>query len=110
MARREAGGSEVSLTNEKWREALDIFLAAAELPENERRSFLHSASVDPELIQKVMAALEDSESRANPAPPVREPQRVIVSSVATLLLLSSTAEVWAKCTRPKIPNSAALLH
>jgi eukaryotic-like serine/threonine-protein kinase len=64
------------MTNEKWRAALDIYLAAAELPENERQSFLDSASVDAELIQKVMTALEDSESRASSAVSSRAADRI----------------------------------
>jgi hypothetical protein len=64
------------MTDEKWRTALDIYLAAAELPEHERKPFLNSASIDPELIQKVVAALEDVESPAAPPSAAAGTQRI----------------------------------
>jgi Tol biopolymer transport system component len=48
------------MTEEKWRKALDLYLAAADLPPEQRESFLDSCSIDPELIQKVIGALEET--------------------------------------------------
>jgi serine/threonine protein kinase len=57
------------VTEERWRLALEIYLAAAEMPKHQRESYLGSASIDPEMLLKVAAALEDSESRASAADP-----------------------------------------
>ena len=58
------------MTEEKWRKALDLYLAAAALPPEKREALLVSSSIDSEMMQRLIGALEDAESRSRDNVPV----------------------------------------
>ena len=62
------------MTEEKWRKALDLYLAAAALPPDQREALLVSSSIDSKMMQRLIGALEDAESRSRDNVPV-EPHR-----------------------------------
>lgn len=55
-----------SMSPDQWDVAWQLFYAAAELPPNERRSFLDTASNDPVVVLQVLALLDDSDKEADP--------------------------------------------
>ena len=52
------------MTEEKWRKALDLYLAAADLPPEQREALLDSSSIDSRMMQRLIGALEEAESRS----------------------------------------------
>ena len=58
------------MTEEKWRKALDLYLAAADLPPEQREALLVSSSIDSKMMQRLIGALEDAESRSRDNVPV----------------------------------------
>src|SRR4051794_13676801 len=52
------------MTEEKWRKALDLYLAPAEVPPERREALLASSSIDSKGMERLIDALEEAESRS----------------------------------------------
>ncbi len=59
------------MTDRQWQEAWEIFRAARDLPEDERRSFLASVDTDAGVMEEVVAMLNEAAEQAIPEPPSR---------------------------------------
>ncbi len=55
------------LSEEQWRSVLELSQTAAELPSHERLAFLQSSGSNPEVIEEVLALLEESDPSAEQA-------------------------------------------
>src|SRR6266540_1737420 len=62
------------MTSEQWRTAWRIFNTAREIPATERRHFVESESVDPEVVRRVFELLEKDPDSEDPVP-TPEPAR-----------------------------------
>ncbi|MGH9608349.1 MAG: protein kinase domain-containing protein [Bryobacteraceae bacterium] len=58
----------MALTDEQWRRAWEIYRAASELGDEERRTYLASVSADPEVFEQLVLLMETPEPETVPAP------------------------------------------
>ncbi len=83
------------MTDQQWQRAWEIYRLASELPEDERRSYLSSISVDPEVFEQIILLIEAPAQHSLAASEVKPGTRIGHYEVAVKLGRGGMGQVYS---------------